>query len=71
VCGQCKQLPQQAGVSDDATHASGRITQPARASLVASSERDAVEIALDLVNLRNELVRGTRALLGVKLSRVD
>ena len=29
------------------------------------------ELALDLVNFRKELVRGTRALLGLKLSRID
>jgi hypothetical protein len=28
-------------------------------------------MALDLVSFRKELVRGTRALLGLKLSRID
>ncbi|MGH9372273.1 MAG: hypothetical protein ACRD15_12140 [Vicinamibacterales bacterium] len=48
-----------------------RLLDEARASLGASSERETVEIALDLVNFRKELVRGTRALLGLKLSRID
>jgi hypothetical protein len=43
----------------------------ARASLGAASEREAVEMALDLVSFRKELVRGTRALLGLNLSRID
>lgn len=43
----------------------------ARAALGAASEREAVEMALDLVSFRKELVRGTRALLGLKLSRID
>ena len=48
-----------------------RLLEEARASLGASSEREAVEMALDLVSFRKELVRGTRALLGIKLSRID
>jgi hypothetical protein len=48
-----------------------RLLDEARASLGASSEREAVEMALDLVNFRKDLVRGTRALLGLKLSRID
>ena len=48
-----------------------RLLNEARASLGASSEREAVELALDLVSFRKELVRGTRALLGLKLSRFD
>ena len=48
-----------------------RLLEEARATLGASSEREAVEMALDLVSLRKELVRGTRALLGLKLSRID
>jgi hypothetical protein len=39
--------------------------------LGASSEREAIEMALDLVRFRSELLRGTRALLGLKLSRID
>jgi hypothetical protein len=48
-----------------------RLLDEARASLRASGERGTVEMALDLVNFRKELVRGTRALLGLKLSRID
>lgn len=48
-----------------------RLLDEARASLGASSEREAVEMALDLVRFRKELVRGTRALLGITLSRID
>jgi hypothetical protein len=48
-----------------------RLLDEARASLGAASEREAVEMALDLVRFRKELVRGTRALLGLKLSRID
>ena len=48
-----------------------RLLKEARASLGASSEREAVEMALDLVSFRTELARGTRALLGLKLSRID
>jgi hypothetical protein len=48
-----------------------RLLEEARASLGASTEREAIEMALDLVRFRKELVRGTRALLGIKLSRID
>ena len=48
-----------------------RLLDEARTSLGASSEREAVEMALDLVRFRKELVRGTRALVGLKLSRID
>lgn len=48
-----------------------RLLDEARTSLGASSEREAVEMALDLVSFRKELVRGARALPGVKLSRID
>jgi hypothetical protein len=48
-----------------------RLLDEARASLGASSEREAIEMALDLVRFRSELLRGTRALLGLKLSRID
>jgi hypothetical protein len=48
-----------------------RLLDEARAALGASSEREAVEMALDLVSFRNELVRGTRALRGLALSRID
>ena len=48
-----------------------RLLDQARAALGASSEREAVEMALDLVSFRKELVRGTRVLLGLNLSRID
>ena len=48
-----------------------RLLEEARASLGASTEREAVEMALDLVRFRSKLVRGTRALRGLKLSRID
>jgi hypothetical protein len=48
-----------------------RLLDEAKASLGASSEREAVEMALDLVSFRRELMRGTRALVGLKLSRID
>jgi hypothetical protein len=47
------------------------LLEQARSSLGASSEREAVEMALELVSFRKELVRGTRALLGLELSRID
>jgi hypothetical protein len=43
----------------------------AKASLGAASEREAVEMALNLVTFRRELVRGTRALRRLELSRID
>lgn len=48
-----------------------RLLAEARASLGAASEREAVEMALDLVRFRKEIVRGTRVLSGLTLSRVD
>ena len=48
-----------------------RLLDEARASLGASSEREAVEMALDLVSFRKELVRGARALRDLTLSRID
>jgi hypothetical protein len=48
-----------------------RLLDEARAALGASSEREAVEMALDLVSFRKELVRGARALRGLALSRID
>ena len=48
-----------------------RLLDDARESLGASSEREAVEMALDLVGFREELVRGARALRGLTLSRID
>jgi hypothetical protein len=48
-----------------------RLLDRARTSLGASSEREAVEMALDLACFTKELVRGARALAGLKLSRID
>ncbi len=48
-----------------------RLLDEARASLGASSEREAVEMALDLVGFRKELARGARALRGLTVSRID
>ena len=48
-----------------------RLLDEAKASLGASSEREAVEMALDLVAFRRELVRGALALRGLRLSRID
>ncbi len=48
-----------------------QLLEEARASLGASSEREAVEMALDLVGFRNELAHGARALRGLALSRID
>jgi hypothetical protein len=48
-----------------------RLLDEARATLGASSERETVEIALDLVGFRKELAQGARALRSLKLSRID
>lgn len=48
-----------------------QLLREAAVSLGASSEREAVEMALDLVSFRKELVRGTRELRGLTLSRID
>jgi hypothetical protein len=48
-----------------------RLLEDAKAALGTSTDREAVEIALDLVTFRNELVRGARALRGLTLSRID
>ena len=48
-----------------------RLLEEARESLGASSEREAVEIALEMVGFRKELTRGARALRRVVLSRID
>jgi hypothetical protein len=37
----------------------------------ASSEREAVEMALDLVAFRQELIQGTRSLAGLDLVSLD
>jgi hypothetical protein len=48
-----------------------RLLDEAKTALGAANEREAVELALDLVNFRKEVVRGARALLGLRLSRID
>jgi hypothetical protein len=48
-----------------------QLLDAAKTLLGASSEREAVEMALDLVGFRNELVQGARALRGLALSRID
>ena len=48
-----------------------RLLDEAKAALGASSEREAVEMALDLVGFRKELARGARALPSLTLSRID
>jgi hypothetical protein len=48
-----------------------RLLNQARESLGASTEREAVEMALDLVSFRKDLVRGVRALRRLSLSRFD
>jgi hypothetical protein len=48
-----------------------RLLEEARESLGASTEREAVEMALDLVAFRKDLLRGARALRNLALSRID
>jgi hypothetical protein len=48
-----------------------RLLDEARASLGAASEREAVEMALDLVGFRKDLARGARALRRLTLARID
>jgi len=43
----------------------------AQKDLGAATEREAVEMALNLVTFRRELVTGIRALRRLKLSRID
>jgi hypothetical protein len=43
----------------------------ARAILGASSDTAAIEMALDLVSFRSELVDGTRAMRGVRIERFE
>lgn len=43
----------------------------AQAALGAGTERQTVELALDLAALRSELVAGAKALRGLPLSRLD
>jgi hypothetical protein len=48
-----------------------RLLEEARTSLRATSEREAVEMALNLVSFRTQLIRGSRALRRLALSRID
>jgi len=43
----------------------------AQAALGAATERETVELALDLVAFRGELLAGAKALRGLPLSRLD
>jgi hypothetical protein len=47
------------------------LLREAQEFLGASNEREAVEMALDLVAFRKELGQGARVLRGLKLSRID
>lgn len=48
-----------------------RLLADAQAVLGAATERETVELALDLVAFRRELVEGAQALRGLKLARID
>ncbi len=48
-----------------------KLLRTARELLGATTEREAVEMALDLVAFREELVRGTRSLAGLDLAPLD
>lgn len=48
-----------------------QVLAEAQAALGAATERETVELALDLVAFRGELVAGARALRGLELSRLD
>ena len=48
-----------------------KLLAEAQAFLGAATERETVELALDLVAFRRELAAGTRALRGLRLARVD
>jgi hypothetical protein len=48
-----------------------KLLRTARELLGATTEREAVEMALDLVAFRQELVRGTRSLAGLDLVPLD
>jgi hypothetical protein len=43
----------------------------AQAFLGTATERDTVEVALELVAFRRDLAKGTKALAGLPLSRID
>jgi len=48
-----------------------RVLRRAQTILGAETERDTVELALDLVAFRQELVEGVRMLAGLELDRRD
>lgn len=48
-----------------------QVLAAAQAALGAATERETVELALDLVAFRGELVAGARALRGLDLARLD
>lgn len=48
-----------------------RVLADAQAALGAATERETVELALDLVTFRRELAEGARALRGLDLSRLE
>lgn len=50
--------------------AAGKIAR-ARKILGASSDTAAIEMALDLVSFRSELIAGTKAMRGVRIARFD
>lgn len=48
-----------------------RVLAEAQAVLGTATERETVEMALDLVAFRRELRKGAEALAGMKLARID
>jgi hypothetical protein len=50
---------------------SPKLLKDAQALLGTTTERETVEVALDLVAFRRELVAGAQALAGLKLRRID
>ena len=48
-----------------------QVLAEAQAALGAGSERETVELALDLVAFRGELIASARALRGLDLARID
>jgi Arc/MetJ family transcription regulator len=48
-----------------------KLLSEAQAALGAATERETVELALDLVAFRGELLAGAKALRGLPLSRLD
>jgi hypothetical protein len=50
---------------------SPKLLKDAQTRLGTATERETVEMALDMVAFRQELIEGTRALAGLKLRRID